>query len=108
MADEGASVAINGLQNQETIDEVAKLIDDRGGKALPILADVSDPEQVGRMVEKIANTPPAPGHDRVMYAGLPEHEETVLRKEKGIPYHREVVEWFNNMSPELELGISFP
>ena len=56
MADEGASVAINGLQNQETIDEVAKLIDDRGGKALPILADVSDPEQVDRMVEKIANT----------------------------------------------------
>ena len=56
MADEGASVAINGLQNQETIDEVAKLIEDRGGKALPILADVSDPEQVDRMVEKIANT----------------------------------------------------
>ena len=56
MADEGASVAINGLQNQESIDEVAKLIEDRGGTALPILADVSDPEQVDRMVAKVATT----------------------------------------------------
>jgi NAD(P)-dependent dehydrogenase (short-subunit alcohol dehydrogenase family) len=56
MAGEGASVAVNGLQNQETIDEVVKLITDRDGKALPILADVSDPEQVDKMVAKIANT----------------------------------------------------
>jgi hypothetical protein len=44
----------------------------------------------------------------VYYAGLPEHEETVDRQENGIPYHKEVVEWFNSMSGELDLGISFP
>jgi hypothetical protein len=43
-----------------------------------------------------------------MDAGLPEYEETLLRRANGIPYHREVVDWFNNMSPELELGIQFP
>jgi len=56
MADEGASVVVNGLQNQETVDEVVKFITDRGGKALPILADVSDPEQVDKMVAQIAST----------------------------------------------------
>ncbi|MEE2656479.1 MAG: SDR family NAD(P)-dependent oxidoreductase [Chloroflexota bacterium] len=56
MADNGASVAVNGLQNQEAINEVSKLIEVRGGKAVPILADVSDPTQVNRMVEKIAST----------------------------------------------------
>ncbi len=56
MAEEGASIAVNGLQNQESVDEVAKLITDRGGKAFPILADVSDPEQVNQMVAKIATT----------------------------------------------------
>jgi L-2-hydroxycarboxylate dehydrogenase (NAD+) len=61
-----------------------------------------------RLLTKLANTKPAPGHDRVYYAGLPEHEEAAVRKEKGIPYHKEVVEWFNSMSSELDLGISMP
>ena len=56
MADNGARVAVNGLQHQESIDEVVKLIETRGGKALPILADVSNPAQVNRMVERIAST----------------------------------------------------
>ena len=47
-----------------------------------------------------------PGHDRVYYAGLPEHEENEVRQKDGIPYHKEVVEWFNSMSSELDLGIS--
>jgi len=56
MADNGARVAVNGLQHQESIDEVVKLIETRGGKALPILADVSNPAQVNKMVERIAST----------------------------------------------------
>ena len=52
MADNGASVAVNGLQHQVSIDEVARLIETRGGKALPILTDVSNPDQVNNMVEK--------------------------------------------------------
>ena len=56
MADNGASVAVNGLQHQESIDEVSRLIETRGGKALPILTDVSNPAQVNKMVEKITST----------------------------------------------------
>ena len=56
MANNGASVAVNGLQNQDSIDEVARLIETSGGKALPILTDVSNPAQVNKMVEKIAST----------------------------------------------------
>jgi L-2-hydroxycarboxylate dehydrogenase (NAD+) len=61
-----------------------------------------------KLLTKIADTKPAPGHDRVYYAGLPEHEEAIIRKKDGIPYHKEVVEWFNSMSGELDLGISMP
>jgi LDH2 family malate/lactate/ureidoglycolate dehydrogenase len=49
----------------------------------------------------LTETPPAPGHDRVYYAGLPEHEEAQERAEKGIPLHKEVVEWFDSISAEL-------
>ena len=53
-ADEGASVAVNGLQNRASVEEVAKLIEDRGGRAYPVLADVSDPEQVDCMMDAVA------------------------------------------------------
>ena len=32
--------------------------------------------------------PPAPGAERVLYAGLPEAETLADRRERGIPYHR--------------------
>ncbi|MDA1278560.1 MAG: Ldh family oxidoreductase [Chloroflexi bacterium] len=71
--------------------------------------DVDDfKADMDRLLEKLANTKPAPGHDRVLYAGLPEYEETEIRRKNGIPYHREVVEWFNSMSSELGLGMSMP
>ena len=41
-------------------------------------------------------TPPAEGHDRVMVAGQPEWEALEERTARGIPLHREVVEWFRN------------
>lgn len=56
------------------------------------------------LLEKISSMPPAAGFDRVLYAGLLEHEETIARKRDGIPYHREVVDWFNSLSAELDLG----
>jgi LDH2 family malate/lactate/ureidoglycolate dehydrogenase len=61
-----------------------------------------------KLLHKLANTKPAPGHERVFYAGLPEHEETEIRQKNGIPYHREVVDWFNSINSELNLGISMP
>ena len=53
-AEEGASVAVNGLQNRANVEEVAKLIEDRGGRAFPVLADVSDPDQVDRMMDEVS------------------------------------------------------
>lgn len=49
----------------------------------------------------LTETPPAPGHDRVYYAGLPEHEEAADRAARGIPLHKEVIEWFDSISAEL-------
>ncbi|MSQ08712.1 MAG: Ldh family oxidoreductase [Dehalococcoidia bacterium] len=51
----------------------------------------------------LRETPPAPGQDRVYYAGLPEHEEEQVRRRDGIPLHREVVEWFDSITAELSL-----
>ena len=44
---------------------------------------------------------PAPGQERVLYAGLPEHEAEVDRRARGIPYHPDVVEWFRKTADEL-------
>ena len=48
-------------------------------------------------------TRPAPGHDRVVYPGLPEFEEARERRSRGIPLHREVVDWFRGICEELEI-----
>lgn len=47
--------------------------------------------------------PPAPGHDRVYYAGLTGHEEEQIRLVRGIPLHREVIKWFEDITAELGL-----
>ena len=60
------------------------------------------------LLERLSTMKPAPGHERVYYAGLIEHEESQRRKAEGIPYHREVVEWFNRTSEELQLRIRWP
>ena len=60
------------------------------------------------LLTKLSTMKPAPGYERVYYAGLIEHEETLRRKAEGIPYHREVVEWFNRTSEELQLRILWP
>ncbi len=44
---------------------------------------------------------PAPGHERVFYAGLPEHEAYQDRSANGIPYHPEVIDWFRRKTAEL-------
>ena len=51
----------------------------------------------------LANTPPVEGQERVVYAGLPEHEETEIRLKNGIPYHYKVIDWFDNIKAELNL-----
>src|SRR5688572_1334276 len=49
----------------------------------------------------LMNCTPAPGHERVVYAGLVAAEEEADRRANGIPYHPEVVEWFRATCREL-------
>ena len=53
----------------------------------------------------LSETRPAPGHERVVYPGLLEAEEERERRETGIPYHAEVIDWFREI--EVELGFAF-
>ncbi len=53
LATDGASVMVNGRGNLEAIEAVAGEIKGRGGQAMAHLADVSDDEAVGAMVERL-------------------------------------------------------
>lgn len=58
-------------------------------------------------LQGLVDTPPAPGHERVIYPGLIEAEETEKRRAEGIPYHSEVIEWFRTIGAELGLTFDF-
>ena len=58
-------------------------------------------ETMDRILRTLRQTPPAPGHDRVVYPGLPEHETELDRRANGIPLHRDVVDWFDACTEEL-------
>ena len=53
------------------------------------------------LLKKIVDSKPADGFERVVYAGLMESEEFAKRTEEGIPYHKEVIEWFENYCGEI-------
>ncbi|HPU98915.1 MAG TPA: SDR family NAD(P)-dependent oxidoreductase [Candidatus Hydrogenedentes bacterium] len=52
----GASVAVNYHASADRAREVADRIEASGGKALPVRADVRDPEQVQSMFDRVAET----------------------------------------------------
>ena len=54
-------------------------------------------------LQMLRTTPPAKGHDRVLYAGLPEAEAAEDRRANGIPFHPEVIEWFRDICRELSI-----
>jgi LDH2 family malate/lactate/ureidoglycolate dehydrogenase len=56
----------------------------------------------------LRETKTAPGEERVIYAGVLEHEAEVDRRANGIPYHPEVVEWFRRTAAELGAQPSLP
>jgi LDH2 family malate/lactate/ureidoglycolate dehydrogenase len=53
------------------------------------------------LLSRIVKSKPATNYERVVYAGYLENEEFVKRSKEGIPYHKEVIEWFENYSSEL-------
>ena len=61
-------------------------------------------DNLDRTLKLIRETKPAKGHERVLYPGLIEHEEEQERRANGIPLHKEVIEWFGNMTNELEIS----
>ncbi len=60
-------------------------------------------ENMDRTLRMLRETKPAPGHDRVVYPGLLEHEEVQERMAHGIPLHKEVVQWFDGICEELAI-----
>jgi NAD(P)-dependent dehydrogenase (short-subunit alcohol dehydrogenase family) len=53
-AEEGASVGVLDLDEKE-VTRTVKQIEKAGGKALPLVADVSDPDQMKKAVDSLAN-----------------------------------------------------
>jgi L-2-hydroxycarboxylate dehydrogenase (NAD+) len=51
----------------------------------------------------LRETKPVPGQERVLYPGLLEYEEEVERRAHGIPLHRKVRQWFEEITRELGL-----
>src|SRR2546428_9605312 len=49
LAAEGASVVVNYASSKAGADAVVKRITDKGGKAIPVQADVSKPQDIGRL-----------------------------------------------------------
>lgn len=56
LADHGAMVAVNYLQNRDLADQVVNDIRSAGGQAIACRADVTDPAQVAQMVREITAT----------------------------------------------------
>ena len=50
LARAGAALVINARQSKDLCEEVAHEIESAGGRALPIVADITDPDAVARMV----------------------------------------------------------
>jgi L-2-hydroxycarboxylate dehydrogenase (NAD+) len=58
------------------------------------------------MLKTLRTANPVPGQERVLYPGLSEHEEIEIRRANGIPLHKEVIQWFAEITSEL--GIAPP
>ena len=63
-------------------------------------------ERMDVYLRGLRETKPAPGQERVLDAGLPEHEAELDRRARGIPDHRDRVEWFRKTADEL--GTEYP
>jgi L-2-hydroxycarboxylate dehydrogenase (NAD+) len=58
-------------------------------------------DTMDQMLHTLKTTVPASGHDRVLYPGLSEYEDEQERRARGIPLHKEVIEWFAGVTQEL-------
>lgn len=56
LAERGAAVAVNFRQNESAANEVVSCIKERGGEAFAVEADVTRPEEMTEMVQKVSQT----------------------------------------------------
>ena len=56
-----------------------------------------------QMLETLLQTPSIDESERVIYPGIIEHENQLDRIQNGIPLHKEVVEWFDNISNKMSI-----
>jgi LDH2 family malate/lactate/ureidoglycolate dehydrogenase len=61
-------------------------------------------DTMDEMLKTLRSAQPLPGQERVLYPGLSEHEEVRERRAHGIPLHKEVIQWFAEITGELELA----
>jgi LDH2 family malate/lactate/ureidoglycolate dehydrogenase len=64
--------------------------------------------QMDEFLRGLRETPPAPGCERVLYAGLPEQETERERRVRGIPYHRDVIAYLRRTAAELGASSALP
>jgi len=55
-------------------------------------------------IKSLRETPPAPGQNEVVIPGHPEFDEEIERGQKGIPLHKEVIQWFDDICGELGIN----
>ena len=60
-------------------------------------------QMMDEWLQMLKSTPPAPGHERVLYAGLLEAELEMERRANGIPLHPEVIDWFRTTCAEFSV-----
>ena len=65
-------------------------------------------DDVDAYLKRLRTSKTAPGEAQVYNAGLQEHEEEIIRKDKGIPYHPEVIGWFKEVISELSIVDRLP
>src|SRR5229473_2800259 len=65
-------------------------------------------DTMDEMLKTLRTAPPAPGQERVLYPGLSEAEELESRRAKGIPLHKEVLQWFAECTSELGVATLAP
>ena len=61
-------------------------------------------DTMDEMLKTLRTATPLPGQERVLYPGLSEHEEIAIRRANGIPLHKEVIQWFAEVTSELGIA----
>jgi LDH2 family malate/lactate/ureidoglycolate dehydrogenase len=62
-------------------------------------------DTMDEMLRTLRTATPVEGQERVLYPGLSEHEETEARRAGGIPLHKEVIQWFGEITRELGIPL---